>query len=233
MRLLTHPGRPASRSRPVRPSPLRAAGIGLLFVAVAVWAGAPPALALSLSAPRSPLTASSAAALAAPAPVPRLGHVFVIMEENNGFHDVIGNKAAPNLNHLARTFGLETDYFGVSPCCSEANYVGLLGGSTFTVNSDDAYWKNRVTAPSLISQLDHAGISWKAYLQALPHAGYEGICYPAKCNGAPDSDPLYVSKHNTIQNFTTSHNAHDWSRQVPIGDLARDLRAGRAPGSAT
>jgi hypothetical protein len=158
-----------------------------------------------------------------------MAHVFVIIEENNGFHDVIGNRAAPNLNYLARRFGLETSYFGVSPCCSEANYVGLLGGSTFGVNSDDAYWKNRVAAPSLISQLDHAGISWKAYLQSLPHAGYQGICYPAKCNGAPDSDPLYVSKHDGIQNYTTSHNAFDFSRQVPIGELGHDLRTGNVP----
>jgi hypothetical protein len=34
--------------------------------------------------------------------------------------------------------------------------VGLLGGSTFNVTSDDAYWKNTVNAPSLISQLDPA-----------------------------------------------------------------------------
>jgi hypothetical protein len=161
--------------------------------------------------------------------MPRLDHVFVIMEENNGFNDVIGNTAAPNLNYLANTFGLETNYFGVSPCCSEANYVGLLGGNTFNVNSDDAYWKNKVDAPSLISQLDQAGVSWKAYLQALPHPNYEGICYPEKCNGAPDSDPLYVAKHDGIQNFTTSWNAADWSRQVPIEQLSTDLSSGNVP----
>ena len=170
-------------------------------------------------------------AAAAPAAAPRLSHVFLIMEENNGFHDVIGNKAAPNLNYLAKTFGLETDYFGVSPCCSESNYVGLLGGASFpSVQSDDAYWKNKlVNKPSLITQLDHAGVSWKAYLQSLPYAGYQGICYPAKCNGAPDSDPLYVSKHDGIQNFTTSWNPYDWSRQVPIGQLGKDLKSGNVP----
>jgi Phosphoesterase family len=160
---------------------------------------------------------------------PKLSHVFVIVEENNGYHDVIGNQAAPNLTYLAKTFGVATDYFGVSPCCSETNYVGLLGGNTFNVPSDDAYWKNTVRAPSLISQLDKAGISWKAYLQALPYPGYEGICYPAKCNGAPDSDPLFVSKHDGIQNYTTSQNPADWSRQVPIGTLAADLRSGDVP----
>jgi len=152
------------------------------------------------------------------------------MEENNGFGDVIGNTAAPNLNYLANTFGLETNYFGVSPCCSESNYVQLLGGTQYAnVQSDDAYWKNTVTGPNLITQLDQAGVSWKAYLQALPYAGYEGICYPAKCNGAPDSDPLYVSKHDGIQNFTNNRNPADWSRQVPVGQLGADLASGNVP----
>lgn len=108
------------------------------------------------------VAAGSGPAQAAKAPA--LSHVFVIMEENNGNHDVIGNPAAPNLNYLAETFGVETDYFGVSPDSSESNYVGLLGGSTHGITSDDAYWKNQVNAPSLISQLDQAKVSWKAYL---------------------------------------------------------------------
>ena len=187
------------------------------------------ALALLLAAALTMITAPNATA--APAAAPRLSHVFLIMEENNGFHDIIGNKAAPNLNYLAKTFGLETNYFGVSPCCSESNYVQLLGGKSYpSVQSDDAYWKNKVVGqPSLITQLDHAGISWKAYLQSLPHAGYQGICYPAKCNGTPDIDPLYVSKHDGIQNFTRSWNPFDWSRQVPVGELPRDLRTGNVP----
>lgn len=186
------------------------------------------AAAVALGAAMAVAPATSALSQSAPT-MPRLNHVFVIMEENNGFGDVIGNSAAPNLNYLANTFGLETNYFGVSPFSSEPNYVGLLGGSTFNVTSDDAYWMNSVHAPSLISQMDHAGISWKAYLQALPHPNYEGICYPQKCNGAPDSDPLYVSKHDGIQNFTTSRNPQDWSRQVPIGQLSGDLNSGDVP----
>lgn len=49
--------------------------------------------------------------------------------------------------------------------------MALLGGSVHGVTSDDAYWTQEINAPSLISQLDHAGISWKAYLQALPYPG--------------------------------------------------------------
>jgi hypothetical protein len=201
-----------------------AAGLALLAGTAFTAMTATAATAAPAAAPPAAVTAPASTAAA-----PRLDHVFLIVEENNGFSDMIGNKAAPNLNYLASTFGLATDYFGVSPNSSEPNYVGILGGSTYNVTSDDAYWKNKVNAPSLISQLDQAGVSWKAYLQGSPHAGYQGICYPAKCNGAPDSDPLYVSKHDAIQNFTTSWNAADWSRQVPVGQLGQDLASGDVP----
>jgi hypothetical protein len=164
----------------------------------------------------------------ASAPVPHYDHVFMVVEENHGFTDVIGNPAAPNLNALAQQYGVATDYFAVSHP-SEPNYVAMLGGSTFGVTTDNPYYVNKVDQPSLISQLDHAGISWKAYLQGLPQAGYQGICYPANCNGAPDKDPLYVSKHNGITNFATSWNAADRSRQVPIEQLTTDLRRGTVP----
>ncbi len=162
-----------------------------------------PLVALSLAAAGAMIGLSLASASAKAAAAVHYGHIFVIVEENHGYTDVIGNPAAPNLNALASGYGVAANYFAVSHP-SEPNYVALLGGSPFTVNSDDPYYVNRVAAPSLISQLDHSHISWKAYLQALPHPGYQGICYPANCNGEPDKDPLYVSKHNAIGNFSTS-----------------------------
>ena len=193
--------------------------IGRLMLAATVVAAltTPAAVAVAVTGP------------ATAAAVPKLDHVLYIVEENHGFGDVIGNPAAPNLNYLAKTFGLATNFFGVSPDSSESNYVAMFGGSTLGVTNDDAYWKNKVTGPSLISQLNQAGVSWKAYLQGMPYAGYEGICYPAFCNGAPDKDPLYVSKHDGIQNFTSSWNTADWDRQVPIGTLAGDLAGGDVP----
>lgn len=160
--------------------------------------------------------------------VPRYDHLFVVVEENHGFQDVVGNPAAPNLNALAGQFGLATDYFGVTHP-SEPNYVALLGGNNYSVNSDDPYYMQQVNKPSLITQLDQAGIGWKAYLQSLPYPGYQGICYPARCNGSPDNDPLYVSKHDAIQNFRSSLNPQDWSRQVPIEQLSADLGSGNVP----
>lgn len=188
---------------------------------------------------RSLLTVTAATALAAigvpaataaasPPAKGRYDHIFVIVEENHSYSDVIGNPATPNLNALASQYGIATNYFAVTHP-SEPNYVALLGGSPFTVQNDNAYYVNQVAAPSLISELDQAGVSWKAYLQGLPHPGYQGICYPASCNGAPDKDPLYVSKHDGISNFTSSRSAEDWSRQVPVGQLGRDLASGQVP----
>ena len=166
---------------------------------------------------------------AQPSAVPSYDHMFVIVEENHGASDVIGNPAiAPNLNALAHTFGVSTDYFGVSHP-SEPNYVALLGGSTFGVSSDDAYYTQTVNQPNLMSQMDGADISWKAYLQGLPHPDYQGICYPANCNGSPDKDPLYASKHDAIQNYTSTRSPADWNRQVPIEQLNADIASSSVP----
>ena len=87
MRFPLHSERFSARSS--RRRPVRLAAVACLSLAgAAVCAGATPAAAQP-----------SAAA------VPHLDHVFVIVEENNGFHDVIGNPAAPNLNSLARNSG--------------------------------------------------------------------------------------------------------------------------------
>src|SRR5215472_11547497 len=104
---------------------------GLLALTAALaWAafGASPA-----GAAPAPAVASPAAAKPA-----HYDHIFVIVEENHGFSDIIGNPAAPNFNALASQYGLATNYFGVSHP-SEPNYVALLGGSTFKINSDDPY----------------------------------------------------------------------------------------------
>ena len=157
-------------------------------------------------------------------------HVFVVVEENHGFTDVRPNPAAPNLNALADRYGVAINYSGISHP-SEPNYVALLGGSTFGIQDDNPYWmtQNTVAAPNLISELNQAGVTWKAYLDGSPHPGYKGMCYPTKCNGSPDIDPLYVSKHNGIGNFTTSRTAQDWARQVPVEQLAADLAGGNVP----
>jgi len=42
---------------------------------------------------------------------PHFAHVFIVVEENHSFNDVIGNSNMPYLNSLASANGLATQYY--------------------------------------------------------------------------------------------------------------------------
>jgi hypothetical protein len=158
--------------------------------------------------------------------VPRYDHIFLIIEENHGFSQIIGNPAAPNLNRLASRFGLATASFSVADP-SAPNYVAMLGGSTFGIADNNAYYLHTVDRPSLMSQLEDAHLTWKGYLQSMPYPGFKGICYPNRCNGVPDFDTLYNSKHNGIPYFKSIQgNPAEMAKMGPLAALARDLANG-------
>jgi hypothetical protein len=161
---------------------------------------------------------------------PQYDHLFLIISENHNYSNIINNPAAPILNAIAKDYGLATSYTGVSDP-SEPNYVAMLGGSDFGIGSDDPYFfpGHTVDQPNLMSQLEGVGKTWRAYLQDLPYAGYRGYCYPAKCNGIPDSDTQYVAKHNGIVNFANMQTPSEWIKQTPYGQLANDLASGSVP----
>src|SRR5207244_5511524 len=56
-------------------------------------------------------------------------HVFIIMMENTGYKSLIGNRNAPWINPAAATYGLATNYYGVSHP-SQPNYIAATSGST-------------------------------------------------------------------------------------------------------
>ncbi len=61
-------------------------------------------------------TSGAATASAEGAPqkaIPHYQHIVEIMMENTSYGTIIGNSNAPNINTLASTYGLATDYFGV------------------------------------------------------------------------------------------------------------------------
>ena len=146
---------------------------------------------------------------------PQYDHVFLIIMENEGYSQIIGNTYAPILNALAKDYGLATNYRGVADP-SEPNYVAMLGGDFFGINSDDPYWfpGNTVNADNLMYQLVGAGKTWRGYFQGMPYRGYRGYCYPDKCNGIPDEDTQYVSKHNGIVNFANLQNPTQFANMV-------------------
>jgi len=161
------------------------------------------------------------------ASVPRYNHIFLIILENHGYLQIIGNPAAPNINALADTYGSATSYFGVSSP-SEPNYVAMLGGNFFGIADDNAYYgADAVNKPSLMSQMEAAHLHWKGYFQGMPYAGFRGICYPVRCGLVPDVDELYASKHNGIANFVSIQASNtEFAKMVPLPQLSNDLANG-------
>ena len=71
-----------------------------------------------------------------PKGVSELDHVFVIMMENHGFSQILGNPYAPFINQEAKSANYATNYFAVGHP-SSTNYLEIVGGSNFGIRSDD------------------------------------------------------------------------------------------------
>src|SRR4029077_13621360 len=115
---------------------------------------------------------STAPATQATPPKAALDHVAVIVMENHGYSEVIGSSSAPYTNSLAHTYALSANYFAVSHP-SLPNYLALAGGATFR-STDACTDCDAAAAPSLVNQLDAAGISWTDCQGGMPSACFRG-----------------------------------------------------------
>src|SRR6266498_6023493 len=101
--------------------------------------------------------------VASAASLPEFSHIFEIVLENHETSSIIGSSSAPYINSLAQQYGLATNYYGIRHP-SLPNYLALIGGDTFGITSDCTTCF--VNAPNLVDQLERAGKSWKAYIDA-------------------------------------------------------------------
>lgn len=93
-----------------------------------------------------------------PGGIPRLDHVFVIMMENHGYQQVIGNPNEPYLNSLiaGKQVNLATNYYAVGHP-SLTNYLEVVGGSNFGIRSDNApAWGSTSCTPNIESGIVNA-----------------------------------------------------------------------------
>ncbi len=96
-------------------------------------------------------TAAFAQEDAAPKGIPHLDHVFLIMMENHGYQQVVGNPNDPYLNSLIadKKVNLATNYFAVGHP-SLTNYLEIVGGSNFGIRSDNAPdWGSTSCSPNI------------------------------------------------------------------------------------
>ena len=185
--------------------------------------------------------------------LPRYDHIFVIIAENHGFDQIIGKSYAPNINQLAAAYGLATNYYGiVHP--SEANYIAMIGGDTFGVRDDDAwycrrghpdrhcasqrstdpYFDHTVTERSLVDQLRERNLTWKGYYESIPAPGSMAVYFPDAQNPvAGQPNRLYAAKHNGFLNFKTVQTDPNLATKIVSFDqLLEDLASGQVPNYA-
>ena len=149
---------------------------------------------------------------------PRLSHIFVIMLENHSQSSVIGDANAPFINSLAQQYATAASYFGVTHP-SEPNYVAAISGSNWFINNDNP--ANRFDHTNLVDQFDSSHVTWGAYMESMPSAGYLG-------DFAPGTTALYASKHNPFVLFDDIRNDPSRLANVkPYTSFATDLQRER------
>jgi phosphatidylinositol-3-phosphatase len=139
-------------------------------------------------------------------------HIAVIVMENHEYGDIIGSSTAPYITGLAARYGLARGMYAIGHP-SLPNYLALTGGSTFAITSDCT--DCTVHATSIVDQLERRHISWKAYMEDLPHPCFAGA-------GAGD----YAKKHDPFAYYTSvADDPARCRRIVPLTELAGDEQA--------
>lgn len=147
-------------------------------------------------------------------PPPVSARVFLVVEENHSYSQVIDNLAMPYLNSLASQYGLATQYYA-NAHPSIGNYFMLTDGEIETV--DDAF-SGTVSDDNLVRELVKANKSWHSYAESLPSIGYlGGDVYP------------YLKHHNPFTYFSDVVGTDQGSNIVPFSQFASDLGSGNLP----
>lgn len=139
-------------------------------------------------------------------------HIMLIVEENQGYAQIIGSKSAPYITSLANTHASASKWYGLTDS-SLSDYVALISGLTGSYKS-----------PTLVGELAAQGISWKAYMEGAPSACYTG---KAVAN--------YSKVHNPFVHFKSiTGNPAQCNRVVPFlgtdgSGFAADLNGNAAP----
>lgn len=145
----------------------------------------------------------------------RAAHVFLVVEENHGFDETVGNSAMPYFNGLASKFGLAVQYFADTHP-SIGNYFMLTTGA---IETNDDTFTGVIRDDNIVRELKKAGISWKSYAENLPAVGYSGgDAYP------------YLRRHNPFSYLSDVLNdSAEASNLVPFSQFASDLNKGTLP----
>lgn len=160
-------------------------------------------------------TSTSMTKVPPPPIMPAVAHVFLLVDENHSYSDVIGNPVMPYTNSLAQQNSLATKFYA-NTHPSLPNYFMLTTG--MLVTSTDSF-TGTVTGDNVARALTQAGKTWKMYAEGLPSVGYLG---PSVVPYDKNHDPFaYFS--DTLTSTTGAANI------VPFTELQSDMANGTLP----
>ena len=237
-------------------------------VAVGALVTAAMAGAWALLAPAGLQVASATSSASSTSPLPPIRHVFVIVLENETSTSTFGNPSADP--YLAQTLPSEgayiPNYYGIGHESND-NYVAMVSGQapnpqnqgdcqiyddfvgvsipsgTGTPLDGQAVGTGCVfptSVPTIASQLDAAGYTWKGYMEDMGNApsretavcGHPTLNSQDKTQTAVSGDG-YASRHDPFVYFhgIIDNSIYCDSHLVPLGDTSGRLPAGTPSGT--
>jgi hypothetical protein len=153
------------------------------------------------------------------AQVPRVKHVFVVVEENQDFSIVIGNQSAmPFVNELASKYAVAASYYAAAHP-SIGNYfmltTGTAIGKELKILGDERV--EPVTADNVVRALRSGNETWRSYAEGVPSSGY---------TGGNIKDAHYVKRHNPLAYFENDTGPDRSTSLLPFSQFAADLTSG-------
>jgi hypothetical protein len=128
-------------------------------------------------------------------------------------------KAGPTITCAPEEFGPNSGY---------TNGQELLTPAEIATATNSPHWFSDTT---IVNQLEAHGLTWRAYMQALPFAGYTGEYFPYQTvNGQLVPVKLYAQKHDPFMYFPSIRNNPDrLNNIVPFTNFDADLESGHVP----
>ena len=181
----------------------------------------PRRLTITLALLLCSLTAAAPARAGGLERVPSLGHVFVLMGENQGLNKLTAAHSPYLTGTLKPRSAYLTRYTGVTLGGSLANYMGMVSGKFTACDVADDLPSPRCSHPwdSIFGQLDRKGLSWREWAQSADNA-----CDIVD-HGAAWSSNIYTVHHMPALYLTRLHGTGYDEALTPKAECRRDTPA--------
>lgn len=148
---------------------------------------------------------------------------MVIMMENQGYDQIIGNSSAPCTNTLAGTYLRATNSYARGHN-SLPNYLEMISGRAYeasgTSNDCTPSSCGPITGPDIGTQLQAAAIGWKAFMGAMP-----SDCDTSDAGGSGG----YGVRHDPFVYFPAGRTGAGCGNVVPAAGLLTALNSPAMP----